>query len=983
MAQSSAGTASVAQGIERDRWDVVEFAGCAAVSATAIVLLVLWHLSPGISAHLALFGAPLAYWTTLCIAIAGAAGAVYVLPHGPRWIVALGGALVAAASFAVLAQHVGRLGGPDLAGLHPPGARVWGRTDPATALVLLAAGSTLVLVALRPRAIAPLAVAHTLVLSIGGTALLANLLRVPLPMRLGAGVSMHAAISLAAYGGAVLAHAWRHDPEAEGGMPRWSPAIAAISVAVLFLGFNIAAQGNAALLQAALVMGAAAKLGSSVHRYVRERREARQRVSRERRARLRAEEVSAEAQKERRWLERLLDAMPLALVLIEREGARVTFANDAARHLLGVVAGEEISGGGTIQWLDPLGRSVPKGDTPIARAAAGERLHGTEAICRTPTGDRYLAIYAEILPAMHGYPPTVVMLLQDVSELKRAESVSMRLGRIIDHSFNEVCVFDATTLRITDANESARRNLGFSLGELRELRVQALWPEFDDARINELLEPLRTGERTERVFETMQRRRDGSVYPVEVRLQLSRTESPPCFVAIIQNVTARRRAEAERAKALERAEAARAEAEAARQRADFLAEASRKLSASLDYATTVRTVATLPVPTLADLSVLDIVSEGPAVLRAAVVYKDPSRVDALRALERSVPDLTTPGVVAEVLRGAAARVYPDLSSEETTFWTDLGLRGEQAQSPVRALGLRAALVVPLIARGRRIGALVLASTVPGRYGEAEFGLVEALASRAALAIDNARLFEEAQEAVRARDAFLSTASHDLMVPLSLLRMQLQSLTRSAERGRLCEMPRERLVSNLATAERHGSRLWRLVSDLLDVSRITGKLELELELENVDLSAVVRNVVARYGEELDVAGCPVTLEADAPIVGRWDALRLEQVVENLLTNAMKYGRGQPIEISVGVEGDWAQLSVRDHGPGIEPEHAKRIFEWSARAVAARHYGGLGLGLYLVRRVVESLGGSIGVESEPGHGAKFWVRLPLAGPAKTTH
>jgi len=164
-----------------------------------------------------------------------------------------------------------------------------------------------------------------------------------------------------------------------------------------------------------------------------------------------------------------------------------------------------------------------------------------------------------------------------------------------------------------------------------------------------------------------------------------------------------------------------------------------------------------------------------------------------------------------------------------------------------------------------------------------------------------------------------------------------------------------------------------VDALLDVSRLT-QGRLALTWEELDLTEVVREVAERFAQQAAKAGCELKVVAEERVVGRWDRLRLEQVVTNLLSNALKYGAGRPVHVEVEGESERAVLAVRDEGIGIEPEHLERIFGKFERAVSGRHYGGLGLGLYITRQIVQALEGTIEVESEPGHGATFRVVLP---------
>jgi signal transduction histidine kinase len=234
--------------------------------------------------------------------------------------------------------------------------------------------------------------------------------------------------------------------------------------------------------------------------------------------------------------------------------------------------------------------------------------------------------------------------------------------------------------------------------------------------------------------------------------------------------------------------------------------------------------------------------------------------------------------------------------------------------------------------------------------------------------------EAIQQAVRLRDEFLSVASHELKTPLTSLSLRLQLLAREAQ-----SQPASPFVTRVGTQVEAGrkqvQRLADLVGDLLDVARISsGKMQ--LHWEPVDFAAVVREVVARMEPQAAKAEAPLTVEVPEALEGTSDRMRLEQVAENLLTNAIKYGAGQPILVRMEATSERVTLTVRDRGIGIAPEHQARIFERFERAVSDRNYGGLGLGLYITRTLVQAMGGDIGVQSAPGQGATFTVNLPRA-------
>jgi signal transduction histidine kinase len=234
------------------------------------------------------------------------------------------------------------------------------------------------------------------------------------------------------------------------------------------------------------------------------------------------------------------------------------------------------------------------------------------------------------------------------------------------------------------------------------------------------------------------------------------------------------------------------------------------------------------------------------------------------------------------------------------------------------------------------------------------------------------MVRELQEGIRTRDDFLAVAAHELKTPITPLRLQAASLVRElADSAK--PLARDELLRRLRAIDKASARLGALVERLLDESQQSvGKLN--LELQDVELGALVKDAVARVKEDAERAGSRLFFAAGEAVHGRWDPLRLDQVISNLLTNAIKYGAGQPIEVKVTLEGENARLSVRDHGVGIPQESRERIFERFERVAPLRHFGGFGLGLWIVRRVVEAHGGRVTVWSNPNQGSEFVVELP---------
>jgi PAS domain S-box-containing protein len=227
----------------------------------------------------------------------------------------------------------------------------------------------------------------------------------------------------------------------------------------------------------------------------------------------------------------------------------------------------------------------------------------------------------------------------------------------------------------------------------------------------------------------------------------------------------------------------------------------------------------------------------------------------------------------------------------------------------------------------------------------------------------------ADEAVHLRDQLFGVASHELRTPLASLLFSLQA----ARAGDVTPETRRKLES----AERQALRLNRMIEQLLDASRLSAGHRLELEPEEVDLGALTHQVVQRFEPELDASKMAVAVEAIGPVVGRWDRTRLDQVITNLLSNAIKYGRGKPVEIAVdSVRPGLARLSVRDHGVGITSADQGELFRPFRRLHADHHYGGFGLGLFIVSEIVRAHGGEVRIESEADQGARFTVELPTA-------
>jgi signal transduction histidine kinase len=440
------------------------------------------------------------------------------------------------------------------------------------------------------------------------------------------------------------------------------------------------------------------------------------------------------------------------------------------------------------------------------------------------------------------------------------------------------------------------------------------------------------------VFEHTLVRPDGSTRSVLSRGRIDAKDGKAMrMMGTAQDITEQKEAEEARLR-LAQERAARALAEEAQRRASFLADASRLVNESLELDSALSNVARAATVEFADACAITLFDNG----------TDRHFVHARRDVE------------------TVQRTWEAICNEPRLRSIAESAHAEILAADDAALG--SILIAPLAARHACLGMLAFVLHDSNRhFHPADVTLAEELGRRAGQSIDNARLYLAAQDGIRARDEFLSVASHELRTPLSTLLLQLGALRH------LVHDRSGKLVDKVEGALSSTDRLSTLVDRLLDVSRIVAG-RLELEIRDIDLSQLAQDVVQRVSDEAAKAGCTLQLSADSEVIGMWDRLRIEQMLTNLLSNGFKYGAGKPIAIVVVSEGGEATLSVRDHGMGIPTTALGRIFDRFERAVPPDHFGGLGLGLYITRQIAEAHGGSISVDSKPGAGAIFTVRLP---------
>jgi PAS domain S-box-containing protein len=425
------------------------------------------------------------------------------------------------------------------------------------------------------------------------------------------------------------------------------------------------------------------------------------------------------------------------------------------------------------------------------------------------------------------------------------------------------------------------------------------------------------------------------------------------------------------ARLFEAARRAHAQSEAAARRSSFLAEASAILASSLDYETTLASVARLSVPHVADWCSVHIIEKNGAILPLAVAHVDPSKVAMAEELQLRYPiDPAEPRGVAHVIRTGQPEIYTDIPD---SLLSEVASDEEQL-AILRELGLKSAMTVPMIVQGRALGTISFISAKSGRrYGPEDLTLAEDLARRAALAIDNARLYREAQEVNRIKDEFLATLSHELRTPLTAVLGWAKLLSTG-------QLDPEASTRALDTIQRNARAQQQIIEDILDVSRIiTGKLR--LEVYPVELAPLIEAAMEGVRPAADAKAIrlePLLDTKTGLVMG--DPARLQQVIWNLLSNAVKFTpQGGRIELQLHEVDAHAQIIVSDSGEGIRQEFLPFVFDRFRQADGSttRLHGGLGLGLAIVRHLVELHGGTVRAESAgEGHGATFIINLPLS-------
>ena len=445
-------------------------------------------------------------------------------------------------------------------------------------------------------------------------------------------------------------------------------------------------------------------------------------------------------------------------------------------------------------------------------------------------------------------------------------------------------------------------------------------------------------------------RKDGREFPAEA--SISRLDSPDgrILTVVLRDVTEQKKAE---------------------QTQRFLADASSVLGRSLDYEDTMAGLARIALPHLADWCVIDVVSDD-GLVRIEAAHADPDLETYAEALKDYPPDPARPHPTLTVLETGETELIEKVSDE---FLRGIAADAEHLAT-IRRLGIASLLVVPLVARDRTLGAFALVSSDPARpFAPDDVLLAQELGRRAALAVDNARLYREARDAIAARDEVLGVVSHDLGNPLSAIRVAARVMDRVLENGTV-EAAREQVESVRQAA----AQMERLIRDLLEIRRIeSGRLRLVRRPEQVtELVEQATRSMRGLAREQDVR-LERSLADGLPELIRVDADRVHQIFSNFVGNALKFTPpGGTITVGAEPAGEQVRFWVRDTGPGMAEEDLPHVFDrfWQAQQQGSH---GVGLGLAIARGLTEAHGGAVRAESRPGEGCTFYFDLPADGAA----
>jgi PAS domain S-box-containing protein len=648
-------------------------------------------------------------------------------------------------------------------------------------------------------------------------------------------------------------------------------------------------------------------------------------------------------------------------------------ANRAALDLMGSTVQETL---GSLFWDAACWAASGHLTTDVRAAVAAVAAGGFarfEADVARPDASITLDLSLKSVKDSAGNVVLIVAEARDVGARARAERAlrdsEEQLNRIVSIAADAIISMDESH-RITLFNNGAEKIFGYTQSELIGQPLAILLPEGAAERHAAAVRQFAAGKIDARHMgerrEIFGRRKSGEVFRADASISKVTIGSRVVFTAVVRDVTERWAQEQERAQLLAAATRARADVERERERVAFLAHVSDVLTASLDFTESLRTIARLIAPRIATVCVVDIVDENGEVRRVDVVGGPSASQDAADFLRGVSLSRHRPYLTMRAMESGRSELIPRVTEQHLRD----AAQDERHLVALRSLGLASLVCVPLTARGNTLGAIALgrdASSEP--FTDVDRQFCEDIARRAAVSIDNARLYQRAQDAIRQRDVVLGVVSHDLRDPLSAIGMCVTGLEHGLHND---PVERAELLSSI-----RNSVDWAqgLIADLLDIASIeSGKLSFEPR----PIDPVI--VIARAAHLFDPAAREksVSLSAMAPDelpAVMADERRTLQVLSNLVSNALKHARpgghirvtAQPVERDV-------VFAVEDDGPGIPPDEVPKLFDrfWHARR--GTEQAGTGLGLAIAKGIVEAHGGNIWVETAVGSGSQFKFSLP---------
>jgi PAS domain S-box-containing protein len=632
----------------------------------------------------------------------------------------------------------------------------------------------------------------------------------------------------------------------------------------------------------------------------------------------------------------LVELAPDGIFVADLEG-RYTDVNDAGCNILGRTRADIV--GKTILDLIPPEDAARLWQSRD-RMLAGEVVVDEWRLLQADGNYVPVEVSARILPdgRWQGF-------VRDISERKRlAKELQVseaRASGILSISVDAIISVDEQQ-RITSFNEGAEKIFGYTKDEAIGAPLERLIPERFRAVHRTQLDSFAAGREIARKMGDPRTpifglHKDGREFPVDATISKLQVAGRKILTVALRDNTEAKRVESEHR---------------------FLADVGALLATNLEYEETIARFAELAVQQLADVCIVDVVQETGGIERLKVVSRDPARAKASDALQLIPRDAAALHPLRTVLATRQPFLIADVAGKRLPAWA-------------RELGAQSLMAVPLLVRDTLLGMVTFVSVTPSRqYGPSDLRLAEELAHRAALSIENARLYGAAERAIKARDAVLGVVAHDLRSPLGTILMQAGMLRRvGPERD-------QRAGSALDRIERAAKRMNRLIQDLLDVTRMEAG-RFSLERQRLRTAQVVHDVLDAH-QSLAVAGS-LELRSDAAsdLPEVWaDRDRLLQVFENLIGNALKFTPpGGSVTLSAAPRGDEVLFCVSDTGAGIAADDLPHVFDrfWQARGTAKL---GAGLGLPIVKGIVEAHGGHVWVDSTPGHGSTFCFTIPTA-------